>query len=118
MPRTSCVHLVPGSVCYRVLELIKQRRRTSRSIVDVLKIDRRHVSYVISTLRRAGRIHIAYYKRVPTCKTQQISAVFAYGYGIDAKRPATLTHAERNRLFRAKRKIPKVPNSVFQLGSM
>ena len=46
-----------------------------------------------------------------------IRAVYALGNLPDARKPKPMTNAERCRRHKARRAIPKVPNSVFALGA-
>ncbi len=78
----------------------------------------RNVSSIISKMNRrtvTKTIYIQSWTREGIGRTY-LRAVYALGDRRDAQKPPLISNAERLRTSRARRKLPRVPNSVFQLS--
>lgn len=79
----------------------------------------RNVSSIISKMNGytvTKTIYIHSWTREGVGRTY-LRAVYALGDRRDAPKPEAFTNAERLRFRRERRQKPRVPNSVFQLGS-
>lgn len=78
-----------------------------------------NVSSALSSMRRARhkRVYIKEWRRSLEDAREHIRAVYALGSKPDARRPRSITNAEKCQRWKNKQRIPKV-NSVWALGSL
>lgn len=83
--------------------------------------DRSEVSSALHQMHRSvaeQQVHIAGWTRDADGAKRHLRALYAAGPGKDAPKPRPLTGRQRERAYRARRKLPAgVPNSVWQLGA-
>lgn len=78
------------------------------------------IAGMLASMRRRvakPQIHIHSWVREADHARDYIRAVYALGDLPDARKPKPMTNAERCRRHKARRALPRVPNSVFNLAA-
>lgn len=77
------------------------------------------VSAMVSSLRRLAtpQVHIHSWVREADYSRDYIRAVYALGAGRDAPKPKPMSNAERCKRHKARKALPRVANSVFNLAA-
>lgn len=81
--------------------------------------DYRNVSSILSAMRikvAMPQVYIQSWTKDGVGR-RYLRAVYAIGYKPDAAKPDRISNAQRMRDKRSKKRIPKVPKSVFELGA-
>jgi hypothetical protein len=116
-----CTSLVPGSIAYQILELLKGGDWTTRQMALMTNRSARDVASAVGKLRRAKLAYRSGYTRRMIGDHAGPMAIYAHGCKLDAKAPPPVTQRvsalEHGRRKRAQlKKQEGMVASVFHLA--